>query len=170
MRDIKTWDELKKEVKELRNLKENISFEDFSKSILLPAFKETVENFEYEVDNRDNFSIHGGRQGSPLNYKSDMAIGVYGVKNKLVDNIDYFLDELLINYSSEQLEKFVEKNAKELGLKINKEGKVIEFLEKLKKENEDYSYNDLCTYFISDKLKEISDKLYKSIEFFEKNY
>ena len=167
MRDIKTWDELKKEVKELRNLKENISFEDFSKSILLPVFKDMIESFEYDVDNRKIFSIHGEKYKSGLNFQSNTTVGTYDLKDKIEEYINDYLDDLMRNYSQRELENYVEKNATELGIKLNKEGKSIEIIEKMQGEYEDYSYSELCGYLIYDKLAEKAMDLCDRIEKFE---
>ena len=170
MRDIKTWDELKKEVKELRNLKENISFEDFSKSILLPVFKDMIESFEYDVDNRKIFSIHGEKYKSGLNFQSNTTVGTYNLKDKIEEYINEYLDNLMRNYSQRELESYVEKNANELGLKLNKEGKSIEILEKMQGEYDDYSYSELCGYLVYDKLTEKAMCLCDRIEKFENEF
>ena len=153
--EVKTWEELKDNATELNKKIDDMNFEEFSKSVILPSFLYTIYDFEEEsvgfFTKTDDFSW----------------LKTLDFYNNLKDNIGENLDSMFSNLG-EKIEVFIEKIAKEDGLKCDENGKIIEFLENAKKNNDEYSgysYQDFCHYYlnekIDDKAQEICDKISK---------
>ena len=149
---IKTWQELKDNATELNNEVENMNFEGFSKSLILPSFKYAFSFFKEEIKGIDvNEKIDRNNKGEIFNESN-----FYDIKSAFNDNIQENFSDFTLNFSNERYMKLIEKMLKEFDLEVDKDGRIKEFVEISNEDEIGNSYLNLCEYYLSNKLEEKS--------------
>lgn len=149
---IKTWEELQEKATKLNNEVENMNFEGFSKSLILPSFKYAFSFFKEEIKGiDDNEKIDGNNKGEIFNESN-----FYDIKSAFNDNIQENFSDFTLNFSNERYMKLVGKMLKEFDLEVDKDGRIKEFVEISNEDEIGNSYLNLCEYYLSNKLEEKS--------------
>lgn len=149
---VKTWEELQEKATKLNNEVENMNFEGFSKSLILPSFKYAFSFFKEEIKGiDDNEKIDGNNKGEIFNESN-----FYDIKSAFNDNIQENFSDFTLNFSNERYMKLVEKMLKEFDLEVDKDGRIKEFVEISNEDEIGNSYLNLCEYYLSNKLEEKS--------------
>ena len=141
---IKTWEELQEKATKLNNEVENMNFEGFSKSLILPSFKYAFSFFKEEIKGiDDNEKIDGNNKGEIFNESN-----FYDIKSAFNDNIQENFSDFTLNFSNERYMKLVEKMLKEFDLEVDKDGRIKEFVEISNEDEIGNSYLNLCEYYL----------------------
>lgn len=149
---VKTWEELQEKATKLNNEVENMNFEGFSKSLILPSFKYAFSFFKEEIKGiDDNEKIDGNNKGEIFNESN-----FYDIKNAFNDDIQENFSDFTLNFSNERYINLVEKMLKEFDLEVDKDGRIKEFVEISNEDEIGNSYLNLCEYYLSNKLEEKS--------------
>lgn len=149
---VKTWEELQGKATKLNNEVENMNFESFSKSLILPSFKYTFSFFKEEIKGiDDNEKIDGNNKEEIFNESN-----FYDIKGAFNDNIQENWSDFTLNFSNERYMNLVEKMLKEFNLEVDENGRIKEFIENSDEDEIGNSYLNLCEYYITDKLEEKS--------------
>lgn len=149
---VKTWEELQGKATKLNNEVENMNFESFSKSLILPSFKYAFSFFKEEIkDINDNEKIDGNNKEEIFNESN-----FYDIKGAFNDNIQENWSDFTLNFSNERYMNLVEKMLKEFDLEVDENGRIKEFIENSDEDEIGNSYLNLCEYYITDKLEEKS--------------
>lgn len=149
---VKTWEELQEKATKLNNEVENMNFEGFSKSLILPSFKYAFSFFKEEIKGiDDNEKIDRNNKGEIFNESN-----FYDIKSAFNDNIQENFSDFTLNFSNERYMKLIEKMLKEFDLEVDKDGRIKEFVEISNEDEIGNSYLNLCEYYITDKLEEKS--------------